>query len=85
LDFILHTAYTVAACALNSILPSLPLTDVMYCTTDTKATPASIFRLIWISLLHNVVKCIRNRIARFHCVFGSTDGYGVWKNWVSFV
>jgi len=25
------------------------------------------FRLIWISLLHNVVKCVRNRIARFRC------------------
>jgi len=21
--------------------------------------------------------------ARFRCVFGSTDGYGVWKYWVS--
>jgi hypothetical protein len=44
---------------------------------------ASIFRLIWISLLHNVVKRLRNRIARFRCVFSSTDGYVVTKNWVS--
>jgi hypothetical protein len=37
---------------------------------DTKVTPASasIFRFIWISLLHNVVKRIRNRTARFRCV-----------------
>jgi hypothetical protein len=57
-DFILHTAYTVDACALTSIMPSLSLIDTIYCTPDTKATPASasIFRLICISLLHNIVK-----------------------------
>jgi hypothetical protein len=38
---------------------------------------------MWISLLHNVVKRVRNRTARFRCVFGSKDGYGVSKNWVS--
>jgi hypothetical protein len=43
---------------------------------------ASIFRLIWISLLHNVAKRVRNRTSRFRCVFGGTDGYEVWKNWV---
>jgi hypothetical protein len=40
--FILHTAYTVDACALTSILPSLSLIDMTYCTADTKATPASV-------------------------------------------
>jgi hypothetical protein len=34
-DFILHTAYTVEACALTSILPSLSLIDMVYCTPDT--------------------------------------------------
>jgi hypothetical protein len=34
---------------------------------------ASIFRFIRISL-HNVVKRVRNRIARFRFDFGSTDG-----------
>jgi hypothetical protein len=41
-DFILHTAYTVDACALTSILHSLSLIDMMYCTADTKETPASV-------------------------------------------
>jgi hypothetical protein len=41
-DFILHTAYNVDACALTSILPSLSLIDMIYCMTDTKATPASV-------------------------------------------
>jgi hypothetical protein len=41
-DFILHTAYTVDACALTSTLPSLSLIDMLDCTTDTKATPASV-------------------------------------------
>jgi hypothetical protein len=39
---ILHTPYTVGACALTSILPSLSLTDMVYCRADTKATPASV-------------------------------------------
>jgi hypothetical protein len=43
----------------------------------------SIFRLIWISLLHNDVKRVHHRTAPFRCVFGSTDGYGGRKNWVS--
>jgi hypothetical protein len=29
---------------------------------------------VWISLLHIVVKRVRNSTARFRCVFGSTDG-----------
>jgi hypothetical protein len=41
-DFILHIAYTVGAYALTSILPSLSLIDMTYCTADTKATPASV-------------------------------------------
>jgi hypothetical protein len=47
--------------------------------------PGSVLRLIWISHLHNVVKRVRNRSARFRCVFGSTDGYEVRKNLVSYV
>jgi hypothetical protein len=41
-DFILPTAYTVDACALTSILPSLFLIDMTHCTPYTKATPASV-------------------------------------------
>jgi hypothetical protein len=41
-DIILHKAYTVNACALTCILPSLSLIDMIYYTTDTKATPASV-------------------------------------------
>jgi hypothetical protein len=41
-DFILHTAYTVHAWALTSILPSLSLIDMMCWTADKKATPASV-------------------------------------------
>jgi hypothetical protein len=41
-EFIHHTAYTVDACALTSTLPSLSLTDMIYCTAETKATPASV-------------------------------------------
>jgi hypothetical protein len=64
-DFILHTAYTVEPCELTSIMPSLSLIDMIYFTVDTKASPASasIFRLIWVSLLHNVLKRVRNRTA----------------------
>jgi len=29
------------------------------------------------------LKRVGNRTARFRCVFGSTDGCGVWKNFVS--
>jgi hypothetical protein len=36
-----YNAYTVDACARRSLLPSLYLIDVIYCTADTKATPAS--------------------------------------------
>jgi hypothetical protein len=55
-----------------------------YCTADTKATPASMFGLVWILLLHMVVKRVRKRNGRFRLVFGSEDGYGVGKNWVNF-
>jgi hypothetical protein len=44
---------------------------------------ASIFRLIWFSLLHNVGNRVRSRTARFGFVFCNTDGYGIWKNWES--
>jgi hypothetical protein len=40
-DSIVHTAYTVDTCALTIILPSLSLIDI-YCTAETKATPASV-------------------------------------------
>jgi hypothetical protein len=56
-------AYIVDACALTSIQPSLSLIDMIHCTADKKATSASIFRLIWISLLHDVIKRVRNRTA----------------------
>jgi hypothetical protein len=41
-EFILHTAYNVDGCALTSILSSLSLIDMIYCTADTKAAPASV-------------------------------------------
>jgi hypothetical protein len=41
-NIILHTVYTVDACALTSILPLLSLIDMVYCMPDTKATPASV-------------------------------------------
>jgi hypothetical protein len=40
-DFILHTGYTIVACAFTSILLSLSLADIFYFTADTNATPAS--------------------------------------------
>jgi hypothetical protein len=40
--FILPTAYTVDACALTSILPSLSLIDMTHCTPYTNATPSSV-------------------------------------------
>jgi hypothetical protein len=82
LDFILHTTYTVDACALTSILPPLFLLDKVHFTAGTEATPESVlgfsvnFLLIWILFLHNVVERVRNRTARFRCVFGSINGYG---------
>jgi len=41
-NFILRTVYIIGACALASILPSLSFIEMMYCTADTKATPASV-------------------------------------------
>jgi len=72
-------------------LPSLSLINIINCTADTKVTPASVhglgiaFWLVWISLLHSVVKGVLNRTAQFRCFFGSTDGYGIWNNWVLYV
>jgi hypothetical protein len=40
--FIFRIAYTVDACALTSILLSLSLIDIIYFTSDAKATPASV-------------------------------------------
>jgi hypothetical protein len=36
---------------------------------------ASIFRLIWITLLYNVLIRVRNRTGSFRCVFGTADGH----------
>jgi hypothetical protein len=41
-NFILHTAYALDACALTIILPSVSFIDIIYCTIDIKATPASV-------------------------------------------
>jgi hypothetical protein len=41
-DFILLTVYIIDARALTSILPSLSLINMIYCTAATKATPASV-------------------------------------------
>jgi hypothetical protein len=41
-DFILHFAYTVDAYTLTSILPSLSLIIMIYCTANTKVTTASV-------------------------------------------
>jgi hypothetical protein len=85
--FILHTAYTVDACATTSIQPSLSLIDTIYCMAETIATPALLqivgvyFEIDMDSDSPHVVKRVRNRTARFRCVFGSTDAYGVRKNW----
>jgi hypothetical protein len=40
-DFIQDTVYTLYACALASILPSLSLIDSCYCTADINATLGS--------------------------------------------
>jgi hypothetical protein len=79
LDFILHIPYVVGACALPSIL--LSLSDIWYIVNRRRKrrrrrfrASASTFRLIWISLLHIVVKRVRNSTLRFRCVFGSTEG-----------
>jgi len=51
------------------------LIDIIYCSPETKARPASVqgvgvdFRLKWISIFHNVVKRLPNRTARLYCVF----------------
>jgi len=57
--FIHHTAYTIDTCTLTSILPSLSLMDMIYCTMDTKAMlplvqGVAVDWLIWISLLQTV-------------------------------
>jgi hypothetical protein len=62
-EFVFHTAYSVDACALTSTLRSLSLIDMICCAPGTKATLVSIFRLLRISLLHNVVKRFRYIIA----------------------
>jgi hypothetical protein len=82
-DFILHTAYTVDAGALTSIMPSLSLMDMIYIATDTKSTTASVhgvgvdFQIYKDFASPQSFERFRNRTARFRCVFGSTDVYGV--------
>jgi hypothetical protein len=61
----------------------LSLIDMIYCTADTKATPASV-QIFMDCASAQRLKRVGNRTARFRCVFGSTNGYGVRKNWVSF-
>jgi len=78
--FILHNTYTLNASALPSILPSLSLIDMVYCTPHTRATPASVQGVgvdFWINMdsaSPQRLKCVRKRTARFRSVFGSTDG-----------
>jgi hypothetical protein len=76
INWIISISYghVLDACALPRIMPSLSFTDMMYCTPEKKPTLASTFRLIWISLLHNVVKRVRSSTARFRCVVGSIEG-----------
>jgi hypothetical protein len=65
------------------MLPSLSLIDMIYFLADTKATPASVQCVgVYFEFDMNFVsperlKRVRNRNARFHCVFGSTDGYEI--------
>jgi hypothetical protein len=60
---------------------------MIYFTADTKATPAS-FQGVGVDFYIDMdfaspqsLKRVRKRTARFCCVFDSTEGYGVWKNW----
>jgi hypothetical protein len=75
-DFIFHTAYTVDACAFISILPSLSLINMIYCTADTIATPASV-QGIGVDFYIDKDATHPQRCAPFLCVFGRRDGYGV--------
>jgi hypothetical protein len=81
--YIPHTAYIVDARALTSILPSVSLKNMAYCAMHTKRrrrwfrTSASIFSLICLPHLHNVLSRVRNRSARFHSVFVNADVYDV--------
>jgi hypothetical protein len=74
LDFILHYVVVLHACAVAMIRPSHTLIDMTYFRAETKVTPASINRSIWILLLRIVVKRVRNSSARFRCAFCSTAG-----------
>jgi hypothetical protein len=74
---------SVDACAFIRILPTLSLIDIIYCTADTKATPASLQIFMDFASAQRL-KRVGNRTARFRCVFGSTNGYGIRKNWASF-
>jgi hypothetical protein len=55
------------------VITLLERCDKMFVGHKSDAASASIFRLIWLSLLHNVVKRVRNKTARFRCVFVSTE------------
>jgi hypothetical protein len=78
----------VDECALPSILPSPSLMDMTYFSGDTKATPASVqgvgveFSFDMVLASPRRFKRVSKRTARFRCVFGSTDSYGVRRNWV---
>jgi hypothetical protein len=62
---------------------------MIYYAVDTKATPASV-QGVGVDFQFDMnfgstqrLKRVRNVTARFLCVFGSTDRYGVWRDWVS--
>jgi hypothetical protein len=61
----------------------MSLMNMACCTADTKPTPASVqgvgvdFEIDKGFASPQSLKRVRNRTARFRCVFGSTDGYGV--------
>jgi hypothetical protein len=60
---------------------------MIYFTADTAATPASVqgasvdFYIDMDFASPQRLKRVRKTTARFRCVFGSTEDYGIWKNW----
>jgi hypothetical protein len=72
-DFTLHTAYTLDACPLTSILPSLSFIDIFYGGHKSNAGVGSERRRRLLDF-HIVVKRVRNSTAVFRCAFCSTDG-----------
>jgi hypothetical protein len=93
LSFVYCSSYSICPRYMGSICPRRMGTSqhIAFTVLDgydvlnigEKPTPASvqvsalIFRLLWISLLHDVVKRVRNRTERFRCVFGIADGFRI--------